>query len=225
MLRVAHAIVWIAHDQPQWARAELHRAQADWTGAAGVLEVAAALYHDIIDRYEEKDVTPGQADPMRSSLLRSPAAQTPFLSGYLGLQSAWGALRAISDGRAGQEQAAAVRKIVAELRDLGLAIWLAVADALEANLDYLGGERERALRGLDQAEQKFRRLHMLCLAACARKRRGQFMVGELGTRLEDEADTELRALGVVSPERWTRAYWSMFDTAKAQLRTEEGGAG
>jgi hypothetical protein len=61
---------------------------------------------------------------------------------------------------------------------------------------------------------------MLCLAACARKRRGQFTRDEVGQRLEDEAERELRALGVAKPERWTRAYWSMFDASGAELPTQ-----
>lgn len=222
MLRVAHAIVWIAQDQPELARSELQRAQAGWSGEGGVLEVAVALYHDIIDRYEERDIGAGDADPMRSSLLRSPAAQTPFLSGYLGLQSAWGGLRAIANGRAGVERAAEIRETVASLRLLGLPLWSAVADALESNLEYLEGAQERAIRRLGQAEEKFRRLHMLCLAACARKRRGQFVGGELGKRLDGEADGALRVLGVTNPTRWTRAYWSMFDVTAAVLRTDDG---
>jgi len=224
MLRVAHAIVWIAHDDPVRARAELLRAQAGWKGDAGVLGVAAALYHDIIDRYEERDRALAASDnPMRSALLRSPAAQTPFLGGYLVLQDVWAALRAMADGRAGSAQAAEIKVQVDGLRKVGLELWAAVADALEGNLDYLDGEPERAVRLLGQSEASFRRLHMLCLAACARKRRGQLAGGEVGRRLEDEADAELAALGVANVERWTRAYWSMFDASALALRTHGGG--
>jgi hypothetical protein len=122
--------------------------------------------------------------------------------------SPYGASRAGS-GEAGEAQA--IREAMTALRRLGLEIWSAVADALESNLDYLEGQRERAIQGLEEAEQTFRRLHMLCLAACARRRRGQFNPTELGRRLELEADRELVALGVAVPERWTRAYWSVFD--------------
>ena len=97
-----------------------------------------------------------------------------------------------------------------------------MADALESNLEYLEGAQERAIRRLGQAEEKFRRLHMLCLAACARKRRGQFVGGELGKRLDGEADGALRVRGVTNPTRWTRAYWSMFDVTAAVLRTDDG---
>ena len=220
MLRVAHAIVWIARDDPAHARDELVRAQAGWKGDAGVLGVAVALYHDIIDRYEERDLTPASpAAPMRSALLRSPAAETPFLGGYLVLQDVWAELRALADGR---PCPADVRSRIGGLRRAGLGLWSAVADALEGNLDYLEGAPERAVRLLDQAEETFRRLHMPCLAACARKRRGQLAGGEWGRRLEDESDAELAALGVANPERWTRAYWSMFDVSALALRTHDG---
>lgn len=217
MLRVAHAIVWIAQDRPQHARAELQRAQAEWLGEGGVLEVGAALYHDIIDRYEELDLADDEPSAAHSHLLRSPAAQTPFLSGYLSLQTAWKDLRALAAGRLGPEHRNDVRQIVARLRALGLPIWMAVGDALEANIDHLDGNYENAFRALDGAEQKFRRMSMLCLAACARKRRGQFTAGDLGQRLETEADQELRALGVANPDRWARAYWSMYDVKAREV--------
>ncbi len=221
MLRVAHAIVWVARDDTQRARAELRRAQAESSGTAGVLEVAVALYYDIIDRYEGDDAALAVSGEARSALLRSPAAQTPFLSGYLGLHESWRRLRALGSGRADAGDVAAVAGTIARLRALQMGIWSAVADALEGNLQFLQGQRERALHVLETAEQTFRRMHMLCLAGCVRKRRGQFVDGELGARLEAEADSELRALGVTSVERWTAAYWSMFDARAAAERTRD----
>ena len=222
MLRVAHAIVWIANDEPLRARAELDRAQREWLGEASVLEVGAALYYDIIDRYEERDLAPALPAETRASLLRSPAAATPFLGGYIGLQRAWTLLRAIAFGNAAPSAPATVGEIVAGLRAGGLPIWAAVADALEANLDFLGGARQRALAGLDRAETRFRRMGMSCLAACARRRRGELGEGELGARLRGEADAELTDLGVADVARWTRAYWSMFDADDARARTNPG---
>jgi hypothetical protein len=61
---------------------------------------------------------------------------------------------------------------------------------------------------------------MPCLAACARKRRGQLARSALGDRLQTEADAELRALGVASPDRWARAYWSMFEIGPASVPTD-----
>jgi hypothetical protein len=222
MLRVAHAIVWIANDDPRRARAELDRARREWLGEASVLEVGAALYYDIIDRYEERDLAPALPAETRTSLLRSPAASTPFLGGYLGLQRAWTLLRAIAFGNAAPAAAATVREIVAGLRAGGLPIWAAVADALEANLDFLGGAHQRAVAALDRAETRFRRMGMSCLAACARRRRGEFGEGKLGARLRSEADAELTVLGVADVSRWTRAYWSMFDADAARARTNPG---
>jgi serine/threonine protein kinase len=215
MLRVAHAIVWIAQDDPRRARAELARAQAEWTGAAGVLEVAATLYSDVADRYEGREELDQEAAQARAAALQSPAAQTPFLGGYLTFQVVWRDLRALASRRAGPEIAAVTRTSIEGLRSVGLDMWRAVADALEANLDWLAGQRDRAVERLEQSEQTFRRLHMLCLAACARKRRGQLTRAELGQRLQGEADAELRTLGVLEPDRWARAYWSMFDAATA----------
>ncbi|MEP7049351.1 MAG: protein kinase [Pseudomonadota bacterium] len=218
MLRVAHAIVWVAHDRPEHARAELDRAEREWTSAAGILVVVATLYRDIVDRYLEQN---REEQERRASVLTSPAAQTPFLAGYVALHAIWNAIRVIacSVGNGHTQELKLVTESLASLRGFGLDVWLAVADALEANLDYLQGARETALHRLEEAEQTFRRLHMLCLAACARKRRGQFTRAELGARLQWEADTELQQLGVVNVERWSRAYWSIFEVSGAQLLT------
>jgi tetratricopeptide (TPR) repeat protein len=215
MLRVAHAIVWIAQDKPERARSD--RAESDWTSAAGILAVVATLYRDIADRYSGVD-RPEQE--LRSLVLTSPAAQTPFLAGYVALHAIWRAIRTIARG--GSDLSAEMRitnEALLGLRSFGLDIWLAVADALEANLDYLRGARDTALHRLEEAEQTFRRLHMLCMAACARKRRGQFVQAELGARLQLEADTELMQLGVADVERWSRAYWSIFEASDAQPLT------
>jgi eukaryotic-like serine/threonine-protein kinase len=217
MLRVAHAIVWIAHDRPEQARSELDRAEAEWTGAAGILAVVATLYRDIVDRYTHSD-RPGQE--LRAELLASPAAQTPFLAGYVELHTIWRAIGTVArNGSGAPAELAIARESLAKLRNFGLEVWLGVADALEANLDYLRGERETSLQRLEESEQTFRRLHMLCLAACARKRRGQFMHAELGARLQLEADTQLQQLGIVDVERWSQAYWSVFDANTSQLLT------
>ncbi|MDQ2643225.1 MAG: protein kinase [Myxococcota bacterium] len=220
MLRVAHALVWIAHDDPQRARAELRKADAEWTGPAGVLQVGATLYHDVIDRYEQIDGPPIQGEAARNAVANTPAAQGPFLSGYFVLNEVWRAVRRIAHDRAEPNEAGAVRESVDRLRKLGLGIWLAVADALESNLDYLEGKREQAILRLENAEQAFRRLHMLCLAACARMRRGQLTRDDLGQRLEAEAEHELRTLGVADPARWCRAYWSMFEAGGVQQPTQ-----
>ncbi|HEY0467391.1 MAG TPA: hypothetical protein VGC79_24495, partial [Polyangiaceae bacterium] len=149
-----------------------------------------------------------------------PAAQTPFLAGYVELHAIWRAIGTIAKtGSGAAKELAVAKESLAKLRGSGLEIWLAVADALEANLDYLRGERETALQRLEESEQTFRRLHMLCLAACARKRRGQFMRAELGARLQLEADTQLQQLGIVDVERWSQAYWSVFEADAAQLLT------
>jgi hypothetical protein len=42
----------------------------------------------------------------------------------------------------------------------------------------------------------------------------------MGDRLQTEADAELRALGVANPDRWARAYWSMFEIGPASVPTE-----
>jgi hypothetical protein len=45
------------------------------------------------------------------------------------------------------------------------------------------------------------------------------MHAELGARLQLEADTQLQQLGIVDVERWSQAYWSVFDANTSQLLT------
>ncbi|MEY4510604.1 MAG: hypothetical protein RLZZ450_2726 [Pseudomonadota bacterium] len=211
VLRLAHAIVWIAQDQPDKARAEL--AARRWQRRGSPYEIGMLLFADVADRYEGDDdahLHPLQGD---QELLTSPAVATPFLSGYIHLQRAWGCIRALAAGRHSRGERALVHTSIAALRALGPAIWQAVADAYEANLLYLAGDREAALSLLDGAERTFRSLHMRCLGACARRRHGELAGGEFGARLIVEASRELAQLGVARPERWARAYFSLFDPA------------
>jgi len=232
MLRVAHAIVWIAHDQPEKAKRELEKSRHATTGVAGVLQVVATFYGDIVARYTEDEDALRHPPDSRARALASPAAQTPFLHGYLVLHEAWRALReAVAEGGLVDPLPAAgtVRAGLVSLRTSGLGLWDAVADTLEANLVFLEGrargecEDVAPARLLIRAEQSFRRLNMPCLAACARKRRGELMRGQLGRRLEAEATTELGALGVVSPDKWTRAYWSMFSVVHPEAPAQGQG--
>ena len=221
MLRVAHAIVWIAHDQPGRARAELRRAEREGSLVGGTLDAVVALYDDIAERYEACEGARERGP--RDEILRGNAEHTPFLSGYLLLDDAWWAMRDVARGRGADGRD--IPAWIAKLRRFEADVWTAVADALEANWVHLRGDREGALRLAEASEQGFCRLHMLCLAACARKRRGQFVAGALGARLEDEADADLRRLGVVDVERWTRAYWSMYWVAAVSMPTRDSSSG
>jgi len=206
-LRAAHALVWVARDQPEKARAELARAESDWSGGAGVFESAVALYLDVIDRYEENPQAVDRAAQGRAAVLQSPASQTPFLQGYLWLHRGWGALRVLARGGDARESA---ELALIQLRGLGLKIWQGAADALAANLAFLAGRREEAIASIERGELALRELNLLSLAACARKRRGEFTAGALGARLKSEADAQLAELGVVAPDRFAAAYFGPF---------------
>lgn len=206
-LRAAHALVWVARDQPEKARMELARAEADWPFGAGVFEIAVALYLDVVDRYEGHPQAVERAAQGRAAVLTSPASQTPFLQGYLWLHRGWGALRTLARGGKGRE---AAELAVTRLRGLGLKIWHGTADALEANLAFFVGRREEAIVLLERGELALRELNLLSLAACARKRRGEFTAGALGARLRSEADAQLSELGVAAPDRFAAAYFGPF---------------
>jgi hypothetical protein len=211
VLRVAHSIVWIAQDKPEKARAELSLAASKWPTGGGAYEVGMLEFSDVLDRYEGREDVHLRPLQGREDILNSPAAATPFLSGYIHLQRAWGSLRALAAGRHTHGERAMVHEAIRGLRALGPEIWQAVADAFQANLDSLRGAREPALEQLAAAESRFRQLHMRCLAACARMRHGELSGGAFGARLQQEAEAELRQLGVVRPDRWCRAYFSVFD--------------
>ncbi len=208
-LRAIHALAWVAQDRPEFARSELDRAEADWPGGT-VFDVAVALYHDVIDRYcgdDSAHLHPGQG---RASVLESPISRTPFLHGYICLHKAWGAVRAMHRDPADAAARAMAESALAEQRALGLALWRGCADAMEANALYLDGHRETAIVQLERCDRTLRQLGVLCLAACARKRRGQFIGGPIGYRIERDADAQLADLGIVAPDKFLGAYWGPF---------------
>jgi len=211
VLRVAHSIVWIAQDNPDRARAELARAQEHWCEGAGAYELGMLEFWDIIDRYEGDDSAHLHPLQGRTDLIESPAANSPFLGGYIHLQRAWGAIRALSRAQHDPTERARAEQAIEALRTLGPEVWQGVANAYEANLAYLGGQRELALALLERAERSFRRLHARCLAACVRMRHGELAGGSFGARLTREATEELTALGVARPDRWSRAYFSLYE--------------
>ena len=219
VLRIAHSIVWIAQDDPERARRELERTARAFAHGGGAYEVGMLEFWDIIDRYE------GRADvhlrPLqgRNDIVESPAAQSPFLAGYVHLQRAWGAIRRLAGPQPTAAERALATGSVRALRTLGPEIWQAAADAFEGNLLFLAGDRDEALAILQRAETTFRRLHMRCLAACARLRHGELSSGAFGERLVREATAELAGLGVRRPERWSRAYFSLFDPEQAPVLT------
>jgi serine/threonine protein kinase/tetratricopeptide (TPR) repeat protein len=219
MLRMSHAIVWVAHDEPDRARRELVRAEADWSGADGLFEVAAVLYHDIVDRYAGRDdahLFPCQG---RRHVLEGPAVNTSFLGGYIELHRAWGSLRALARGQRSHGEQAMAERAIAKMRSLGEGIWEAVHLAFEANLLCLQRELPAALSALERSEHAFRRANMLCLAATARHRRGELSSGAFGNEIMRSAHSELRALGVAQPLKWCRAYFSPFPAEEARDMT------
>ncbi|MET0283072.1 MAG: protein kinase [Polyangiales bacterium] len=219
MLRMSHAIVWVAHDEPDKARRELVRAESDWSGADGLFEVAAVLYHDIVDRYAGRDDAHLYPCQGRQQVLEGPAVNTSFLGGYIELHRAWGSLRALARGQRGHGEQAMAERAIAKLGSLGEGIWDAVYLAFEANLLCLRRELPAALSALERSEHAFRRANMLCLAASARHRRGELSSGSFRSEIMRSADAELRALGVVQPLKWCRAYFSPFPAEQARDMT------
>jgi hypothetical protein len=215
VLRVAHSIVWIAQDDPGKARSELARAAAAWRDGAGAYEVGMLEFCDVIDRYEGRNDVHLRPLQGRDDIVNSPVAASPFLAGYIHLQRAWGTIRAVANGGGAAGERELAEASIGALRALGAEIWQAVADAFQANLEYLAARREHALSLMQRAESTFRKLHMRCLAACARLRHGELSGGEFGARLVSEAHAELLQLGVRRPERWSRAYFSLFDSAES----------
>jgi hypothetical protein len=216
-LRAAHSLAWMAQDEPARARAEIARAEQLWPGAlGGTFETACVLFLDALDRYEDRPNVQARPAQGRASVLDSPVANTSLLQGYVHLQRIWGSLRELAavlrhDARSGESSRRAAAEGIAQLRLLGLPMWAATADALDANLVLLAGQRARAEVLLEGAHASFAELRMLALGACARRRHGEVVGGELGARWVSEADTELVRLGVAAPARFARTYWSPFE--------------
>jgi hypothetical protein len=217
-LRAAHSLVWMAQDMPARARAEITRAEAHWPAAkGGTFETACVLYLDALDRYEGGCNVQQRAAQGRASVLESPVVHTPLLQGYLHLQRAWGCLRELGARPGAHDDASKaglhklLRESIASLRKLGLASWSGAADAFEANRALLEGNLSDADQLLERAYGTLADAHHYALAACARKRLGEVVGGDLGHSWQSEADMELRRLGVVAPAAFARAYFSPFN--------------
>jgi len=76
---------------------------------------------------------------------------------------------------------------------------------LEASLAATRGDRERALELLAKAEVGCAAA-MAMLSAPLRRRRGELLGGEEGRALVEEADSALRAQGVVDPARMAACF-------------------
>jgi eukaryotic-like serine/threonine-protein kinase len=211
MLRSAHALMWLAKDRPELARSQLAAAEQNWPDGVSAFEVTVTLFLDVVDRYEGSRSAHLNVAQGRNHLLVSPMARTPMVSGYLDFQRAWGALSALARGERDKGEEKMLRRAIDSLRATNMAQWRAFADACDANYQLLRGERGASLLLLEQSEQTFRELYMLCLAACARSRRGELTKGVVGERVRQDAERELRALGVLRVDKWCRAYFSPFD--------------
>lgn len=218
-LRAVMALLWVARDEPETARAQLTRARENWSeGDVGMFDTAATLYHDVVDRYQGASVDWRAQSGAERAVRSSPVGHTLLLRGYYHLHRAWAALRHQAQAASGhehQDQAAAlaaVREELQGLRDLAFPLWTGIADACEANQHWLDGDRDRAIAMMGGAEAQLRDIDVLALAACARRRTGEFLRGAAGAELIRGADQELLDLGVVLPEAFARAYFSPFVT-------------
>lgn len=217
-LRAACSLAWMAQDTPARAREEIARAERAWPASmGGTFEAACALYLDALDRYEDRPDVRSRPAQGRASVLGSLVVQAPLLQGYVQLQRGWGCLRELGvraqkyDSNQRQILRSEIEQVIAELRRLALPIWTATADAFEANLRLLSepyGDEVDSL--LERAHTGFYSAQLFALAACAKRRRGEIALGELGEGWLAEADLELDRLGVKSPQKFARAYFSMF---------------
>jgi tetratricopeptide (TPR) repeat protein len=226
-LRAAYSLVWMAQDMPARARTDIARAEAEWPAAkGGTFETACVLYLDALDRYEDLPNVHESAAQGRVTVLESPVVHTPLLQGYLHLHRAWGCLRELGarPKAHSEESRSALRKLlehsITSLRKLGLPSWVGTADACEANMHLLDGDRNQADSLLERAYGTLADAHYYAFAACARRRLAEVVDGDLGRRWQAEADTELQRLGVVAPARFARAYFSPFSATSYERCSE-----
>lgn len=81
-----------------------------------------------------------------------------------------------------------------------------LAAILLASMAALEGRTEEALRELDEADARFTESEMALHAACARRRKGELLGGEVGRELIAGADAVLRAQGIRNTARWADMY-------------------
>jgi len=77
---------------------------------------------------------------------------------------------------------------------------------LLASMAALEGRTEESLRELDEADARFTEAEMALHAACARRRKGELLGGEVGRELIAGADAVLRGQGIRNAARWADMY-------------------
>jgi hypothetical protein len=105
-----------------------------------------------------------------------------------------------------RRDASGARRALAGQREETAPYLRAMAILIDAAADVLDGNVERARARLDEAIALADDTGMPWIAALARRRSGALRGALEGDRLIAAADAQLRALGVVTPERFARVF-------------------
>jgi len=99
-----------------------------------------------------------------------------------------------------------VRKLVRRLDRENVTYAKALAEPLQAAVEYMNGNADEALRLMVSAEARFQAAEMSLSAAGVRRSRGQLLGGPEGEKLIASAEAFLQAQGVVNPARFVEAF-------------------
>jgi hypothetical protein len=197
--RWAENAVWLAADDPARARAELDA--ASWSPP----EQGLHLQHWFLAR-ARAELALYEDD--REGMKRAREGLMPFLDTPLAHVEVVRADTALDLTRFAivERDIASARKWLVRLRHEKAPYLRAWTLLLEAAADQLEGRTDDARKHLSDATGLCEAAGMQVISALARRRTGELMGGELGTRIVADADAVLHRHGVVNPVRFSRTF-------------------
>jgi hypothetical protein len=199
-------LVWLAIDRPTDARDEARQAISLWADPNWHHQHWAELRAQCCaDLYEGQGARAAQRleetrRRMKESLVlrvRTPRLEHHHLEARGLLEAAW---ETKSPATLLRKAAALADQLEAEHNRFAAAYACSLRAGLAARGQ--GGAAAREAFGL--AERTFDALNMPLHTAAARRRQGELLGGDGGTKLIDESDAKLAELGVRAPERFAR---------------------
>jgi len=202
------AMVRLADDNPDGARAAIHTVIDRWTRERFTIQHLAGQYGEFYcDLYTgDSERAWKRVGDVWPKFRRSMQNQAEYLRIYLGHLSACAALARAEDVRDSKPLLrAAARHAAALRRERGA--WAApLASVIEAGLAGHRGDREAQRALLEAALRDFDADGLVLYAASARDRLGSLVMGDEGRALRTAAAASMAAQGVRNPEYMTRIF-------------------
>ncbi len=200
-LRACLGIHWLAKGDPTGCRRQTKTALAAWPQPGfHVVHFNAMVANRLADLYEGDG-----AGALERLLAQWPAAERAYLHRIQGARIEALFLRGRCALAAAKSQPAKhiriARRAAARIEREKVPYGQPMVDLLEAACAHLEGDRETALRHLRLAAEGFDAVDMSLMAAVTRRRHGELIAGDAGTRRITRADSWMRQQQIQRPDR------------------------